>query len=357
MLKRKDQNPDTVAPPAQEEAQPILEALLAVHSAPDVSWLTDAVMTAAERGIGALYGLLFLGAETALRGEEPASRERIGALARVTQVLGKDPTRMTIDVESAPPVAEALRDGRVVSCDELTAVLPVQPDAKDIAKAQRKLGVSEAWLVPIEANSEALGILVLLMPANHSASLRAAELLGHHVAVALLNLREGDAARRRGELDAVRWIPDERRFNEELTLEMQRSARHERPLSLLIVRVEGYDDLRRSHGRFLAERALRRVAATMEEAKRATDFLGAYKDDGFAALLVEADERAAELARERYLATLAKLDLARANMPGLDIAFKCAAATMRPGIATAEGLLASAEERLDEQPAIEQKVA
>jgi diguanylate cyclase (GGDEF)-like protein len=359
MLKRDDNKvPAQAEETASSPVSPLLEPLLAVHNASDIPWLTDAAMTAAERGVGALYGFLYLGAESGgLRGEEPASRERIGALARVTQILGKDPTRLTIYPESCPAVAEALRNGKAVAAESLGSVLPFQPEEKQAVKAQRKLGVSEAWIVPIEANSETMGIFLLLMPENHSASMEAAEVLGRHVAVALANLREGDAARKRGELDAVRWIHDERKFIEELGIELQRSARHERPLSLLIVRVDDYGELVRRHGRFLAERALRRVAATMEEAMRATDFLGAYGEDGFAAILVEADETAAENARNRYQATLGKLDLSRANLPGLELHFSCVVATMKKGGSTPEELLGAAEQQLGVPTSGEEQVA
>lgn len=349
MLLRKNTstNPMQDQPASSSTVSPLLEALLAIHNAPDVPWLADATMTAAERGVGALYGFLYLGAGSGdLRGEEPASRERSGALARVAQILGKDPTRLTIDAESSPAIAEALAGRRAVAAETLSAVLPFPADEARAAKAQRKLGVSEVWIVPVEANNEVMGALVLLMPDNHSASIAAAEVLGRHIAVALANLREGDSARQRGDLDAVRWIHDERKVMDELSIELQRSARHGRSASLLIARVDGYTALRRQYGRFLAERALRRVAAAMQEAMRATDFLGAYGEDGFAVILVEADEQAAENARSRYLATLAKLDLSRANLPGMELQFSCAVATMTSGGSTAQDLLAAAEQQL-----------
>jgi diguanylate cyclase (GGDEF)-like protein len=340
-------------PPSGQESSlsPLLEPLLAVHSAPDAAWLVDAAMTAAERGVGALYGFLYLGDESGrLRGEEPASRERMGPLARVNQLLGTDVTRLEIEPEALPAVAQALRDGRAISVDSLADILPLQLKEKQAAKAQRQLGVSEIWLAPIRANNETMGLIVLLLPANHTASIEVAEALGRHVAVALVNLREGEAARKRGELDVVRWIHDERKFVEQLSLEVQRAVRHERPLSLLLVRMDSYGELRRRHGRFLAERVLRRVAATMEDAMRATDFLGAFKDHGFASILVEADEVAASNAKSRLLATLGNIDLLRANLPGLDLQFSCATVTMEKSGATAEDLLAAADQLLGNLP-------
>ena len=71
MLKRNDSKEPSQAPGAGSSAvSPLLEPLLAVHNASDIPWLTDAAMTAAERGVGALYGFLYLGAESGgLRGE------------------------------------------------------------------------------------------------------------------------------------------------------------------------------------------------------------------------------------------------------------------------------------------------
>jgi len=358
MLKRFRGKEPPVAGQEPASLSPLLEPLLAVHSAPDAGWLADAAMTAAERGVGALYGFLYLAADDSgrLRGEEPASRERIGPLARATQLLGSDPTALTIDPEASPSVAEALREGRATAVESLAGVLP-QLNEKQAEKAQRQLGVGEIWLVPIRANNETMGLLVLLMPANHSATIETAEALGRHIAVALANLRGSEAARKRGELDAVRWIHDERKFTEQLGIEIQRAARHQRPLSVLLVRVDGYAELRRRHGRFLAERVLRRVAATMEDAMRATDFLGAFKDDGFAAILVEADETAAENAKSRFLGALAKIDLPKANLPSLDLSYSCAIVTMEKGGSTAEDLLAAAGERLGTQPQPQEQVA
>jgi diguanylate cyclase (GGDEF)-like protein len=111
---------------------------------------------------------------------------------------------------------------------------------------------------------------------------------------------------------------------------------------VLIVQVRDYAELRQRYGRFLAERALRRVASAMEDAMRSTDFLGAYGEDGFAAILVEADEEAAENARERYLTLLEQLDVAPANVPGLTLSFACGVATAGEDLSTPQELLAAA---------------
>ena len=39
---------------SDSQQSPLVEPLLAIHSAPSVSWLADSTATAAERGLGAL---------------------------------------------------------------------------------------------------------------------------------------------------------------------------------------------------------------------------------------------------------------------------------------------------------------
>lgn len=328
-------------------ASPLLEALLGVHSAPNSNWLADAASTAAERGLGALYSLLYLtDASGDLVGERPASSVRVRALVKVRQALDTDLTTLKFDPRERPVLDSAVQEGRAVAVPELGQALPLPLDAERLRASQHHLGIAEAWLAPLHWNGESTGLLLLLMPANPPAPLAHAELLGRHVAVALGNLRDREAGRKRGELDAVRWVYDERRFVEELEQEARRAQRHRRPLSILLLRVLNLEELHTRYGRFLAERVLRQVAGRLADAMRDTDFLGACREDGFAAILVEADQEGAERAEERLLAGLDKMKLPHADLPGLHVQLACATATLPEDGDSAEELLAVAEQRL-----------
>jgi diguanylate cyclase (GGDEF)-like protein len=184
------------------------------------------------------------------------------------------------------------------------------------------------------------------MPAKPPASRQVAALFGRHVAVALENLREEEAGRKRGELDAVRWVYDEQRLEDQLTREIQRAERHDRPLSILLLRVQNLDELRERYGRFLADRVLRQIAGALEDAMRNTDFLGAFKEDGFAGILVEADKIAAERAKTRLGAALVEIRLPQANLPDLQVDLACATATFPEGGTVAKEMIAAAEAKL-----------
>ncbi len=345
-----ENNPDLAPGSSDATAAPLLEALLGVHSAPSMRWLADAAGTAAERGLGALYCLLYLSdAQGNLAGQRPASSERMRALVKVQQALGTDLTSLKFDPHLRTAIVAVLQEGHARSLPWLEQAIPLPQTREQLIAIQRQLGVGEAWLAPVEWGGERLGLLVLLMPAKPTVPLVYAELLGRHLAVALADLREKEQSRKQGELDAVRWVFDERRYREELAQEMRRAERHKRPLSILLLRLCNLAELRTRYGRFLAEQVLRQLAAQVAATVRDTDFLAAHGEDGFAAILVEADQKGATRARERLLSALQDAKLPQADLPDLDLQLACATATQPDDGETAEDLLASAERRLGEE--------
>lgn len=340
----------TFAADAGDLATLLPELLLGVHSAPSREWLADAGSTAAERGLGALYGLLFLvDAGGQLSGQRPASSERVRALVKVDQALETNVTSLRFDPAQRPAVASALLGGRVVSLSAMSEALPASIDAERANAAQRQLNVAEVWVVPLHWGGEGAGVLLLFMPANAPGTPAQAELLGRHLAVALANLRTKEEGRKRGEVDAVRWVYDEQRFMEELTQEIRRAQRHRRPLSILLLRLRNLPELRARYGRFLAERVLRQIGGRLAEAMRDTDFLGAYRDDGFACILVEADRAGAGRAQERLLADTVRANLPLGERADLAPVLTCATATLGEDGDTAQALAAAAEARLDQE--------
>jgi len=336
------------SPPARDHVgvPPLLQPLLAVHSAPSQGWLVDGAATAAERGLGALYSLVFLlDSSGSLAGERPASSERMRAVAKLSQLLETNLASLKFDPQQVPAALAALEEGHAVAVKELREALLLPQAEKKLRSVQKQLGVGEVWLAPLHWSGESTGLLVLLMPADPP-DLIFAEVLGQHVAVALAKLRAQEAGRKRGELDAVRWIYDEQRFEDQLYKEVRRSLRHKRPLSILLIRLDNYHDLRARFGRFLAERLLRQVAGVLEDTMRDTDFLGAFKDNGFAAILIEADGEAAQRAKERLSRGLSDVTLPHAQLPDLRLDLTCATATVPEDGETPQDLASAAEGRL-----------
>ena len=339
-------------------AAPIMESLLPVHSATNPNWVADAAGTAAERGLGALYCLLYLtDAAGQLVGRRPASSERMRALVKVHQALDTDLVALKFSPRACPAVASVLDEGRAVAVPELTQALPLSGEEERLQAAQRSLGINSVWLAPLDWSGECVGLLALFMPANPPGSLAQAELLGRHVAVALSNLREKEASRKRGELDETRWVYDEQRFLEQLTQEIRRAQRHKRPLSVLLLRLLNLNELRTRYGRFLAEQLLYQLSRRLGDTMRDTDFLGAFREDGFSCILVEADQEGAERAQERLLESVQTTTLPDADLPDLLLQLTAATATLQEDGETAEELTAIAEARLGQATATRAEVA
>ena len=336
----------------------LLQPLLGVHSAPDQGWLADASSTAAAHGLGALYSLLYL-KDTAghLVGRRPASSERMRTLARLHEALDINLTTLRVDPQERRALASAMQKGRAIAVPELGQALPLALDAERLRTAQRRLGIAEAWLAPLHWNGESLGLLLLLMPNSPAASLAQAEVLGRHIAIALKNLREKAEGRKLGELDAVRWVYDESRFLEELAQKLRLAQRHRRSLSIMLLRIKNLDELRLRYGRFLAEQALRQLGGRLTDAMRDTDFLGAYRSDGFAIILVETNQDGALRAKERLLADVQTKALPQTDLPDLQNQLDCATATLPEDGQTAEELVAAAAARLAGEGLAQEEVA
>ena len=342
------------------DAETLVEPLLAVHSAPSVAWLADAATTASERGLGALYSFLCVSMGSGssagqLAVVKPASGTQGRSQARLRHALNADIFVVKFGLEEHQPLADAMKQSHAFVVPELSDALPLA--AETLRRAQRELGVAEVWLLPLHWNGASAGLQILLMGGSAARRLAEAELLGRHVAVALANLRDLEASRRRGDVDAVRWIYDERRFQEELEQETRRAQRHHRPLSILLLRILNLDHIQRRYGRFLAERVLRQVAARLDDAMRDTDFLGSSGENGFATILVEADRAGAERARTRLLEGLHTMKLSDTNLPSLELRLACATATLSEDGENMQELLSAVTERLREQEVVQEDVA
>lgn len=344
--------PQSKSTTAHQEISLLLEPLLGIHTAPNQTWLADATATAAERGLSALYCLLYLKDTSGLLvGVRPASSQRMRVLAKVQQLLKTDVATLKFDPKERPALGPASEGNQAIALVQLSEALVLTLDTTQAQDAQRQLGVARVWVTPLAWNGESYGLLLLLMPADPPCSIVLAELLGRHVAVALGNLRAAEVGRQQGGLDPVRWVQDERRFLEQLTQEIQRAKRHNRPLSIMLMRIQRLDELRARYGRFRTEQALRQVGGLLSDAMRDTDFLGAFQDDAFATILVEADHDGAIRARERLRANVEALKSAYGDLSDLGVQLDCATATLAADGETAEELAAAAQTRLMEQQA------
>lgn len=179
--------------------------------------------------------------------------------------------------------------------------------------------------------------------------------------------RWGSMARRLGEMETTRQegsgadpltgLPSHSRFMEQVQNEVQRHARYETPVGLVIADVEGMHALNERYGHDTGDSLLREIGETLRRAVRQTDIVGRLSGDTFALLLPESGPEETHRAVSRIRA-LVRNRIFRGESTGggppplLRIALQFGAAALPEGnLRGAAGLVAAAEAALREEQA------
>lgn len=85
--------------------------------------------------------------------------------------------------------------------------------------------------------------------------------------------------------DELTGLSNDRGFRQDLNRELKRAARLRNPLSLLLIKVVGFDNFPHERGALAADQLLQHVARLLVANGRETDFVARYRGDDFAVLL------------------------------------------------------------------------
>ncbi len=121
---------------------------------------------------------------------------------------------------------------------------------------------------------------------------------------AMLMRRLQDAA----QTDGLTQIANRRTFDESLSRELEQSKRSGQPLAVMILDLDMFKQLNDTHGHLEGDQTLRDVAAALRRITRRPDLVARYGGEEFAVLLTRARVEDAEVAAERYRATIEGLD-------------------------------------------------
>ncbi len=191
----------------------------------------------------------------------------------------------------------AAGDAVVVASSDASGVGGAPPPA-DAALWAPVLVAGEAWgrvsALPAPGRPLPPGIAEAL---DVMAELVAAALVAEQ-ARALLVARDG--------ADPLVGLPDGRAFADLMERETERSRRYGRPLSLVLVDIDGFRQVNERHGQAAADGVLREMALRLKAHVRESDWLGRTGGDEYAWLLPETDEPAARDAAARLRRSLAE---------------------------------------------------
>ena len=164
-----------------------------------------------------------------------------------------------------------------------------------------------AIAVPVRADGVVLGFLAVYAGTTdvpvEAEAFSTLEAIAEQAGPAIENARRFQAASRQAPAPET-TLPSRRAFHEALTREVDRAHRLARPLSLLLVDVDGLRDIAQRHGQAAGEEAIGELEEALRHAKRETDLVGRVGADAFAVILVGSGRIDAEALFARVQATL-----------------------------------------------------
>lgn len=145
--------------------------------------------------------------------------------------------------------------------------------------------------------------------------------------------------------DELTGIFNRRSLFHALELEVNRSTRYQRPLSLLMVDLDHFKRVNDEHGHGVGDAVLRQFAQRTQAMLRATDVLGRYGGEEFCVILPETAGPGASTVAERILADTARTPFASAGIE-VRMTASVGAVTWMPGDDPRFDLLALADQAL-----------
>jgi diguanylate cyclase (GGDEF)-like protein/PAS domain S-box-containing protein len=151
-------------------------------------------------------------------------------------------------------------------------------------------------------------------------------------------------------VDALTGVANRRRFNEYLATEWSRSARLEKPISLLLVDADSFKQHNDSHGHLSGDRCLKQIGdAAIEAAKRAEDLVARFGGDEFAVILPNTDNQGAVDVGIKIREALAQSNPVRDDDSEEPVTVSIGCATLVPKLGDhAETIIQMADEALYE---------
>jgi len=125
------------------------------------------------------------------------------------------------------------------------------------------------------------------------------------VAICVENATNHERLKRAGLTDSLTGVNNRRFFDQRLLEEVGRAQRSNEPLTCLFMDVDHFKMVNDQHGHQTGDQVLRVVAGLIREQLRASDVLGRYGGEEFAALLVNASAETAMEIAERIRAVIA----------------------------------------------------
>jgi len=154
--------------------------------------------------------------------------------------------------------------------------------------------------IPLKLANNVLGMMGLVgvhkLSRNHR---KLISTMANQIALSLKNLTEHQRIQELAITDELTGLYNRRAFQKALDRELRRSRRYEKPLSLIMLDVDGFKGINDAFGHQEGDNVLKFLAAYLQRAVRDIDFVARYGGDEFAVILPETKAKEAAILAER----------------------------------------------------------
>ncbi|MEN3279706.1 MAG: hypothetical protein V7607_846 [Solirubrobacteraceae bacterium] len=165
---------------------------------------------------------------------------------------------------------------------------------------------------PVHTGAAAWGALVVAVRAPHELGHGSEERLQEYaelIAIALANAEDRARLDTHAATDQLTGLPNHRAFRQRLADEVARARRHDRPLTVALVDIDGFRELNDRAGLEIADDVLAEVGRCLGRAIREEDVLARMGADEFGVIFVESDRHEALLVADRARRAVAEAPL------------------------------------------------
>jgi diguanylate cyclase (GGDEF)-like protein len=145
--------------------------------------------------------------------------------------------------------------------------------------------------------------------------------------------------------DGLTLLNNHRTFQEQLSKEVERSRRYQRPLSLLILDIDHFKQFNDTYGHPVGDLVLKEIAACIRQSIRLNDIAARYGGEEFAVIIPESNEEGAMVIAERIRRTVEQTSVVSLDKK-LTVTISIGCATMPLHAQTKEALIDCADKAL-----------
>jgi diguanylate cyclase (GGDEF)-like protein len=154
--------------------------------------------------------------------------------------------------------------------------------------------------IPLKVANNVLGMMGLVgihkLTRNHH---KLISTMANQIALSLKNLTEHQRIQELAITDELTGLHNRRSFQKALDRELRRSKRYQKPLSLIMLDVDGFKGINDTFGHQEGDTVLKFLAVYLQGAVRDIDFVARYGGDEFAVILPETKAKEAAILAER----------------------------------------------------------